>query len=359
MFKLRYPLETVLLLPHQQAALLVSGQSSNILTIDGTLAAINQTLASLKYTVPNGDFNVLNNSGNVVVTVDVSDNGNTGTGGTLTDTSNFNITVVPTNDNPVISAPSGSNVNEGPGANLGIATLSIGDVDVNEAGTGTIDVSVSIPSGDGSLAMNAMGGASVTGSGSGTMSISGSLADVNATLATLVYSVPNGNFNSLNNGGDVIVSVSVDDNGNTGLGGGTSIPSSFAIAVNATNDAPVVNLPGAALALNEGVGANLLLAGLSVSDVDADENPTGTVSVQVSIPLNRGSLSATASGGATINGIGSNVLQIAGSLTDVNAILASLRYTVPNGDFNSINNGGDVVVTVGVNDQGNTGLVGA
>jgi VCBS repeat-containing protein len=76
----------------------ISGSGTGSLVLSGTLSAINTYLA----TVANQPTftPVANASGSVTLTMTTSDNGNTGSGGTLVDTDMRTITVAPVNDNP-------------------------------------------------------------------------------------------------------------------------------------------------------------------------------------------------------------------------------------------------------------------
>ena len=74
---------------------------------------VNNSLNSLRYTVPNGDFNSVNHGGNVAITVLVTDLGNTGLPGALSDLETFNLSITPTNDSPTINTPVGLALSEG------------------------------------------------------------------------------------------------------------------------------------------------------------------------------------------------------------------------------------------------------
>jgi hypothetical protein len=86
--------------------------------------------------------------------------------------------------------------------------VSVGDVD---AGSGTISTVVSAVNGD--LTFSLAGGAGATGNGTGSVTLTGTVAQVNAALATLTYNSDDG-FT----GADTI-SVLTSDGGNTGSGG--------------------------------------------------------------------------------------------------------------------------------------------
>ena len=85
------------------AGLTVVGNSSASVTMTGTIASLNGGLNGMTYT-PALNFN--NTRGNEVLSVGISDLGNTGTGGALTATATVPISVAPVNDPPVAAPQS-------------------------------------------------------------------------------------------------------------------------------------------------------------------------------------------------------------------------------------------------------------
>ncbi|GAB4212592.1 MAG: hypothetical protein OHK0022_48640 [Roseiflexaceae bacterium] len=127
------------------------------------------------------------------------------------------------------------------------------------------------------------------------------------------------------------------------------------INVVATNDPPLLNVPAPVTLAEEGTAA---ITGITVSDVDALDNP---VQVTLNVPPVAGTLTATASGGATVTGAGTASIQVTGTITDTNATLASLSFT---GALDYNTNAGPsttntpAVLSIAANDQGNTGTGG-
>jgi len=133
------------------------------------------------------------------------------------------------------------------------------------------------------------------------------------------------------------------------LGGAKSDAKSIVIAVAAVNDAPVLAVPG-----EQSTAANtpLSISGIAVAGVDAG----GCGWLEVSISATYGILSLARTQGLTFKqGDGNLVLVMvfSGTLSDVNAALASLQY-LPNTGFM-----GTDLIQVLVNDLGNTGIGGA
>jgi choice-of-anchor C domain-containing protein len=108
--------------------------------------------------------------------------------------------------------------------------LSITDPDI---GAGTLDVDLTVTNGD--LSLGVTTGLTQTDSDGtdGTLAFSGTLAEVNAALASLSYI---GNVNYV---GSDALAITVNDNGNTGTGGALTDTGQVVINVAAENDAPV------------------------------------------------------------------------------------------------------------------------
>ena len=91
-----------------------------------------------------------------------------------------------------------------------VTGISIADVD---AGGSVVTLTLAVPAG--TLAALNANGVTVTGSGSGTLVLTASIADINAFIAASrvsYLSAPNAN-------GDVTLTATVNDLGNTGSGG--------------------------------------------------------------------------------------------------------------------------------------------
>src|SRR5437764_1420343 len=111
------------------------------------------------------------------MTVLTSDQGHTGSGGTLSDTDTVAITVTAVNDAPVNVVPAAQSVAED--TNISITGLSISDVD---AGSAT-DIMTTLWVLHGTLTVLSAGGAAVSGSGTGSVTLTGTVAQINTTLA--------------------------------------------------------------------------------------------------------------------------------------------------------------------------------
>jgi len=203
-----------------------------------------------------------------------------------------------------VTAPSNDPVNTVPGAQvvnedtaLAIAGISVSDPNGDLA-------SVQLGVGNGTLSATAAGLASLVGSGSGAVTITGSQADINATLASLVYQ---GTLDFA--GTDALTIVATDS-------GGATDTDTVDITVNPVNDAPTVSMP-AGYAVTEGSFLALAGTGLVVGDVDA-----GAASVTVMLSVNAGLLQVAGPPSVIVSGSGTPVVTLVGPVADINALLA-------------------------------------
>ncbi len=261
------------------------------------------------------------------------------TSGGVTETATVTVTVGAVNDAPVNTLPiSGWTTDED--TTVALTGLSVTDLD---AAAGTITVTLNV--GSGTLTAEASGGVATSGSGTATLTLTGTLADINAYLASAAAPVfaPSANAN-----GPVTLTMTTNDGGNTGSGGALTDTDSRTITIAPVNDAPVNTMPSS-YATNEDTA--LGLTGLQIADIDA-----GSGTMTVVLAVNSGNLSAIAGGGVTVAGAGTSSLTLTGTLADINAFLsgASRPTFTPLADFN-----GPVTLTMTTGDGGNTGSGGA
>ena len=308
------------------------GTSDASMVFTGTLANVNSALATVNY-LGNANFN-----GSDTLTITVDDRGNTGSGGAKTDSKTVAITVSAVNDAPVLAVPEAQATTED--TVKAITGISVVDVD---AAAGTVKITVSVATGKLTLAQTT-GLTFTTGDGTSdaSMVFTGTLANVNSALATVNY-VGNANFN-----GSDTLTITADDQGNTGSGGAQNVSKTFAITVSAVNDAPVLTVPGAQAATEDTVKA---ITGISVADVDA---ATGTAKITISVASGKLTLAQTT--GLTFttgDGASDASMVFTGTLANANSALTTVNY-VGNANFN-----GSDTLTITADDQGNTGSGGA
>jgi len=236
-------------------------------------------------------------------------------------------------------------VTEDVSSNVDLSTIDLADID---AGGASLIVTLTTSTG-GDITAAAGTGITIGGTSTG-RTLTGSLTDLNnylntASNLTYLHGTP------LTNGDNAdTIQVNVNDNGNTGTGGGTNIDlGTVNVDIGAVNDDPVNTVPGTQTIAEETTTA---ISGISITDVDA-----AAASLTTRLQVSNGVVNVTLSGGATISA-GSNGtadMTIQGSVTDINATLASLTYT---GNTDVVGTAADTL-TVTTNDLGNTGSGGA
>src|SRR6202171_3861676 len=143
-------------------------------------------------------------------------------GGNNTGSANTTETVTAVDDPPTASVPADASVGTAfSHTNLAIPGLSVADID---AGSGNVTATISTV--HAGLTFDTTGLSSSTNNGTHTVTLTGTVAQVNTALSTLVYNSDDG-FT-----GSDTVTLNVNDNGNTGTGGQlTSGPQTFHVGV--------------------------------------------------------------------------------------------------------------------------------
>jgi fimbrial isopeptide formation D2 family protein/uncharacterized repeat protein (TIGR01451 family) len=219
-----------------------------------------------------------------------------------------NIGYVQQNDAPTVTVPGAQIVDED--TPLPIAGISVADPDP-DAGASTAPT-VTLTVGAGSLVLTPAAGVGATGIGSQAVVLTGPIADLNATLATLVYQ------GAADASGPDLLTVRIDDRGNTGDADGDGVPGeplddnlfaqrTVSITVVAVNDAPVA-LPD----------ARTITEDQTIADGDAiDGSPGGDVADTdvEGDPLNVVGVAAGVASGPIAGGFGVPIVTPLGSLT--------------------------------------------
>jgi Ca2+-binding RTX toxin-like protein len=212
----------------------VAGTGTGAVTITGTIAQINALLSS----DATSTVSYLNSSDTPAatssLTLTIHDNGNTG-GGDLSAVDSGTIAITAVNDAPINNVPVATQVlaeDATRAFNAGNTNLiTVGDVDV---GAGTLTVTIAVD--HGALTLSGIGGLAFgagDGTGDATMTFTGTAAAINAALNGLVYA-PTADYN-----GPDTLTLTTNDNGNTGTPGAQQDMDTVAISVTAVNDAPV------------------------------------------------------------------------------------------------------------------------
>lgn len=332
------------------SGILIDG-SSTMVNLHGTQGNLNlyfSNTSNLSYLHPITHFNG-NNADTITLTV--TDNGNFGTGGGANiDFGTANVHIAEINDDPdnTGSLPLDISGIEDTNTFVDLSLISLSDVD-DQGSLLTLNISSST---GGYLFANAGTGITVNGSSTPSLFLDGSLTDLNnylnnSTNVTYAHPTPH-----LNGTPADTLNLTVNDNGNTGPGGGTDISiGSVDVTISAVNDDPLNTgvLPGA-IVVTEDSASPVDLSLIELSDVDDFNSP-------VTVTLNTASgsqLVANSSAGVTSTTVGSS-LTLTGAITDLNTYFdtpANISYLHDNTNINGNNID---TLSISVNDNGNSG----
>ncbi|WP_445372870.1 putative Ig domain-containing protein [Methylomonas sp. HW2-6] len=271
-------------------------------------------------------------------------------GTTSSNTATRNVSVAAVNDAPTATiTPSNYSATEQTSLTLHGTGLSIADVD---AGSSSVQATLSVVSGT-LTASAGTTGVTVSGSGTSSITLTGSLSQINNLLAGNASGSLSYIINSDTPPATDTLTLSVNDQGNTGSGGALTGFDVATINITAVNDAPVNTVYGDGTIVPEDSVIQLLG---SVVIADADSG-SGTMTTTLSVSAGAGVLSATSASGVTVSGSGTNTLVLSGDVASINAYFASAA-TAPvftaTADYN-----GAVSFTVVTTDNGNSGSGGA
>ncbi|MBS1186777.1 MAG: Hemolysin-type calcium-binding region, partial [Burkholderiaceae bacterium] len=242
------------------------GTADATMTFTGTLANINNHLNGMTFTP------TLNYSGAASVVISVSDQGNTGSGGALTDSETVNITVGGSNDAPVVTASGGTtaftegnNVTSTPVVIDSGLTLS--DADNATLASATVSITGNFQSGEDRLAFtNAAGMGNISeswnvGTGVLTLTSAGATATVaewQAALHAVTYTNSSDTPSTLNR----TISFTAYD------GADSSATVTKTVSVSAVNDTPLIAANTGLSVIQGAAGTVVTSAKLGVSDLD-------------------------------------------------------------------------------------------
>ncbi len=238
----------------------VVGNGTGSLVLTGTLADLNALLSGGVTYQGNSDF-----YGNDALTMVTNDQGNTGSGGALSDTDVLPIEVQPVNDAPVNQLPGSMTVKED--GSLSLSGVSVKDVD---AGSAPVSMMLRVEHGVLTL-LGATGAVMVQGAGTSEITLVGSLADLNQLLASNLHYEPAKDF-----WGEDTLTVTTSDQGNSGAGGSLSDTDQVTITVTPEPDMPGLTVVQHAFHALQGA---VIPLGINASVV----NPaTGELSIRIS-----------------------------------------------------------------------------
>ncbi|WP_318464057.1 T1SS-143 repeat domain-containing protein [Photobacterium leiognathi] len=274
------------------------------------------------------------------------DNGVVGTDSVAVDKT-IHVDVTPDNDAPVNHMPTDPLTVE-EDTTLVIKNLQVTDVDSNDHNAVmNMTVTLSVQHGQLSIADGVdTTGLVIKGNGDGTLTIEGDITKINQLLDKGINYVGDKDFNGTDN-----LTMTTNDNGNSGAGGALTDTDSVDITVTPVNDAPVNTVPDA-FTVDE--DSSHVISGLKISDVDAKENgASGDMTVTLAVGHGQLAIIATDTQGLNITDDGDGKLVISGDINKINALLADgIKYT---GDENYA---GKDQLTMTTSDNGNAGAGG-
>ncbi|MEW8524566.1 MAG: Ig-like domain-containing protein [Candidatus Thiodiazotropha endolucinida] len=323
-----------------------AGDSHTFSLVDDAGGAFDINPTTGVITVANSNLIDYESATSMDVTVRATD------GGSLSHDEVVTIQIVNVNEDPTNagSLPSDIAVTEDVSSEIDLSALDFADVD---AGAGTLTVTLTTSTGGN---LSAAAGTGITVGGTSTArTLTGTLTDLNNyfnTASNITYL--HGTANTDGNDADTI-NVTINDNGNTGSGGGTDIDlGTVNVDITAVNDDPsnAGSLPSD-IAVTEDVSSNVDLSAVDFADVDA---ASGTLTVTLTTSTG-GNLSADAGTGITLGGT-PTALTLTGTLTDLNNYFnTTSNITYLHGTANTNGNDADTI-NVTINDNGNTGTGG-
>ena len=317
--------------------LVVTATSGNTALVPNASIVIGGSGANRTLTItPTLNANSSANGGPAIITLSVSDGGNS-------TTIVFSLTVAAVNDAPTIGLPVAQTLAEDGSLTLsGVNAPQVADVD---AGNASVQLTLAVTHGLLTLSQTTgLAFSSGNGSGNASMTLSGSLSAINAALAGLQYR-PIANYN-----GPDQLTLTANDLGNSGAGGAQVTVANLAIGVTAVNDAPTIAVPPAQSVNEDGLLTLGGAAAPSIADVDA-----GAAPLQLNLHVSNGQLTLSQTTGLTFSlGSGSNNadMTFSGSQAAINAALAGLQYR-PGANYN-----GPDQLDLNLNDLGNAGAGG-
>lgn len=319
------------------------------LTFRGTVTDINNALDGLTY-LPNGDFN--SNLGTESVVITVNDRGHSGQGGSKVTSKTIPVTVRPTNDNPSVLAPTLVNAVEdttfalGAFSFVGADSITITEpIDGDNGGNYDVTVTVASTGAKGQVRVLETTGAVVPVNDASVVTLSGTLTQINAALAGMLFQPPPGD-----NIPDQFITIDVDDNGNDDFDFTPQLPGTdtIQVIVDGDNDAPEIDIPTPSTrTLDEDVPAVYGTAtgnAITISDIDA-----GAGDLILTITSTNGQVAFGTTSGLTSFKYETGKATAEGNLAALNSALNGLTFD-PTDNFVGTAN-----ITINVNDKGNTG----
>ena len=331
------------------AGITIGGNGTGVLTLEGNLTNLNSYLDTIGNVTYLHSVAHTNGFAADTIQVDVTDNGNTGSGGGGTITlGTFNVDITAVNDPPAVTT-TGTTLayTEGDSATVIDPGLTLSDVDSANLTGATVRIGTGLVSSEDTLGFTDQLG--ITGSynsvtGILTMSGTASVADYQTALRSVTYA----NSSEMPSTTNRAIAFQVSD-------GAGSSSSSRTIAVASINDDPTNSgsLPTDVTVL-EGVSSGVDLSAVDFSDLDHDDQLL-TVTLTTSTG---GRLYAWTDIDVIVSGSGGSIISLQGGLVNLNAFFNSAtRIQYLHSNTNLAGDDSDTI-QVQIRDNGNTGTGG-
>ena len=291
-----------------------AASGSSVVTFTGTVASINNALNGLQL-VPSPNF-----FGVTSVQVTAVNPGTSFTNGPLSASASFSVNVQEVNVAPTVKAPGPQSAVKNTPLTFSTANnnaLSVNDVDSNGKAE-----QVTVVATGGTVTLGSQAGLTFpqNGLGPSTFTFKGTLPNLNAALQGLTFT-PTANYT-----GSASLTVTINDQGNTGNGGAQSATVTIPMTVASLQQAPVINVPASQMAFQ---GPPLLFANATSNPIwISDVGSTGGTE-QVTLKPGKGTVSLASTSGLTFTqGTGANdsLVTFTGTLASLNAALNGLTY---------------------------------
>jgi gliding motility-associated-like protein len=285
-------------------------QATNVITLTGTGTAAQMTsaLESIEYSHSGNDPTLGATDNSRSFTIKVKD-----ASGISSNSMPVQVAVSAVNDDPtMVSLPSDIIVFENIASDLDLSPVTFSDVD---AGSNSVTLTLEVS--DGILAATTGSGVTVGGSGTGILTLSGSPSAIDGYL----NSPSNIQYTGTVLGDNAaVLTLSANDGGNTGTGGGTPIVfGTVNIDIVEFNETPVATAPTAPVVMED---TNVALSDdFKVTDADGDDQT-------LTFTITGGTLEIGTTGivfGSGTNG--SSNFTASGTLANINNALAAATFT--------------------------------
>ncbi len=293
------------------------GTGANDMTavFTGTLGDINAALDGLTF-VPATGY-----AGPARIDVSINDRGHAGIGGPLTASATVAIDVAPLNHPPALSLPALQTLVEG--TELVFSQANSNGLVASDADSAGNPEQLSLSATGGTLRLAATTGLHFligSGGGGATISISGTLADLNAAIDGLIFT-PAAGYS-----GFATIQVSINDQGNSGVGGPLTAQGVIGITITPATAAPSLWIPEGLSTLQD---TPLVLSqsdgsGITLNDADASAGAD-----QLALTATGGTLTLASTAGLNFSqGAGTNDgnVTFSGTVADLNAALDGLIF---------------------------------